>query len=471
MSSRSWQHFFVATTLVAHAEARGQQIETTGMSQNPPAANTKPPTARQEARPWHVQALRGTYQQPPEEALASLERDHFTADYIQRTTRADRLALVNTIRAASASAAFFRASEDESGVHLKLEGPTNIEVFFTIDSRPPFGISDIRVSERPRQPDAAPGKPATWDGLAMRLSEEEAVGFAGVALARHQGREALRRAYGLADQEVKRKTTIDAVYCIGSTPIDFTIAAARMLAQRGTLDLDQPIGRYVPNVPADKASLTSRMILDGRSGLPNFHGTASDWDADLAWIDRDTAVRRILGQPLLFAPGTRQEPSHSAYGLLAALIEYASGKSFPEFLRTEILKPLGMTRTGFYGESVNLHTDAFAIGYGPRSNGLPNIPPNWGPTSWLVMGSGGMFSTLGDMERFYDSMTHGTLLKDTKPSFRSGVSIGGSDRGFYLLRIDNAKGDQIMILTNNDGRSPAMRALSNALVSLVMGTR
>jgi hypothetical protein len=152
----------VAATLVAQAEARGQEIETTGTSENLPAAETKPPTARQEARPWHVQALRGTYHQPPEEALASLERDHFTSEYIQRTTRPDRLALVNTIRAASASAAFFRATEDENGVHLKLEGPTNIEVFFTIDSRPPFGISDIRASVLPPQPDAAPSKPVTW---------------------------------------------------------------------------------------------------------------------------------------------------------------------------------------------------------------------------------------------------------------------------------------------------------------------
>lgn len=92
--------------------------------------------------------------------------------------------------------------------------------------------------------------------------------------------------------------------------------------------------------------MTIAGILAGRSGLPDFHDTADDWDPDLAWIDRETAVRRIMAQPL-FEPGTDRAHSHSAYVLLAAILERATGRGYAGLARSEILNPLGMDRTGF----------------------------------------------------------------------------------------------------------------------------
>lgn len=177
-------------------------------------------------------------------------------------------------------------------------------------------------------------------------------------------------------------------------------------------------------MPEERAALTPRMILEGRSGLPNFHGAESDWDADLQWIDRATAVKRIFALPLLFVPGAQRQHSHSAYGLLAAVVEIASGQTYPEFVRSEILRPLGMSRTGCYGKTLGLPADAFATGYGTRSAGVPNIPPNWGPTSWLVMGS--------------------------------------------FTRIDDGKGNQVFLLSNTES-TPALKSLMDGLIPMVMG--
>lgn len=439
----------------------------------PPAAlpPAERPNTRDQARPWHVGAMRDLSRLSPEEALAMLEREHLSPGYLTRTTRAERQELVNKIRVAAAGATIIQANEDERGLHISLAGPNGVQITMTYQAAAPFGIESLTLTPLVDQGPPA-GKAFAWEDLVTKLDEAARAGFSGQVVARHQGKEVLRRTYGLMDRAAQRATIPDAIYSIGSTPIDFTIAMARILAARGKMDLDAPIGRYLPNVPADKATLTTRMILEARSGLVNFHDTKQDPDPDLSWIDKATAVKRILSAPLLFPPGAQRQTSHSSHVLLAAILEEVSGMSYPELIRTQILVPLGMTRSGFYGESLGLPLAAFAVGYGPKSVGEPNIPPKWGPTSWLIMGSGGMFSTVDDMIRYYDGMAKGTLYPaGTAPAPKGGMGVGGSDRGFFFVRIDNGKGDQLYLITNNDGRGPMMDSLMQGLVPMVMGPR
>jgi CubicO group peptidase (beta-lactamase class C family) len=318
----------------------------------------------------------------------------------------------------------------------------------------------METPAEPPSPEAAIWANTTWETLASDFQRAEQAGFSGVILVKREGKELLRN-----------KTAPDTIYCIGSTPIDFTVTGIMLLGQRGKLALDDPITRFFPDAPADKRAMTIRHLLTGKSGLPNFHHVPTDWDADLAWIDRDTAVKRILAQPLLFPPGQGEAHSHSAFGLAAAIIEVVTGTSYPHFVRTEILKPLGMTRTGFYGESLGLQAKDFAVGHGDSSVGLPNIPPNWGPTSWLVMGSGGMFSTLTDMDRYYAAIASGKLLTGAWAKWQQGeeVGVGGSDRGYFIFHATNGKGTEALFLMNGEGHAPAVRAMNKALRGLVMG--
>lgn len=317
----------------------------------------------------------------------------------------------------------------------------------------------------------ARGSDVTWETLPATLADLERTGFSGVVLARRGGREVLREAYGMADRDLGRTTSPDLIYGIGSGPVGFTRTAAFLLASRGQLDLDASISSYIDGVPQDKHGITPQLILDGKSGLPDFHHVAGDWDPDLAWIDRETALQRILSQPLLFEPGSEEAHSHSAYGLLAVLIERVSQRSYQDFVRSEILDPLGMDNTGFYGESLGRNASAFAVGYGPSAVGAPNIPPNWGPTSWLVMGSGGMFSSLDDMIRYHDARAAGELLPEAwaQRDRPSRGTVDGSDRGFFGMSAANQKGDLLLILSNdNHGLEVGPRPLMRPLMSLVL---
>lgn len=262
------------------------------------------------------------------------------------------------------------------------------------------------------------------------------------------------RAYGIANAETGTPATLDTIFGIGSRPIDFTVAAIYLLEKQGVLGLDDRLDKYYPEAPADRAGMTIRHMITGASGLPDFPANDSDWDPDIAWVGRAEFERRTMETPLLFAPGKGDAHSHWAYGLAAAIIERASGQAYAGFLREHFFEPAGMERTGSYGEPRDFAIADFAEGRGIR-RGVPNIPPNWGPTSWLVMGSGGMYSTLGDLRRFYDYVAGGDVLepRHRERFTRPNVQVDGSDRGFELFSAqDEERQDQVyLFLAHGDG--------------------
>jgi CubicO group peptidase (beta-lactamase class C family) len=427
------------------------------------------PALPQNGPPPHVrtaiQSVERMIEGSGDDTLERFAAEHLTPEYRSTFTPEALLSHLRTMReAVGGNIGAVSVDRDPDGLRLQISGTK--EATFRVVIETTGLISKLELMETPAEPpspEAAIWASTTWESVAADVKRAEEAGFHGVVLLRHDGKEALRGTYG--------KATQDTVYCIGSTPIDFTVTGIMLLGQRGKLTLDDPITRFFPDAPADKRAMTVRQLLTGKSGLPNFHHVPTDWDADLAWVDRDTAVKRILAQPLLFAPGQGDAHSHSAFGLLAAVIETVSGDTYRDFVRTEILKPLGMTRTGFYGESLGLPLSEFAIGHGDSAVGVPNIPPNWGPTSWLVMGSGGMFSTLPDMDRYDAAIASGKLLTGEWAKWQQGeeVGVGGSDRGYFIFHATNGKGNEALFLMNGEGRAPAIRAMSGAFRRLVLG--
>jgi CubicO group peptidase (beta-lactamase class C family) len=259
------------------------------------------------------------------------------------------------------------------------------------------------------------------------------------------------------------------VFDIGSYPLTFTQAAILWLAQQRRLKLEDPVSRFFPDAPADKGSITLQQLLDGTSGLPNFHGDVDrDRDHDLSPLSRDEALQRIFARRLLFAPGSETAFSHSAYGLLAAVVEEASGLTYQEFIRTRLLQPAGMSRTGFYGESLGLGPAQFAIGHSQQASD-PNIPPQWGPTSWLILGSGGMVSTAADLQRYHAWIHGGALLTGhwLARYEASRMVVGGTDRGFQTLRARGGPGSHIIILSNPVTAWPAAQSLPRQISALL----
>lgn len=315
----------------------------------------------------------------------------------------------------------------------------------------------LAAAVAPVTPPAPPGPPAapTWDTLPAFLEAAADDGFTGAVLAVHDGEVVVDRGYGLANRERGIPITPDTIFAVGSEPIDFTHAGILWLAQHDKLTLDDPLTAFFDDVPPDKRAITVEQLMTGASGLPNFHDLPGDRDPDHAWIDRDQAMRRIFAMPLLFRPGSDRRHSHSAWGVLAAILEIASGRSYRDFTREHLFAPAGMHDTGFNGDWVPL--DRLAIGYGLRSDGDVNAPPWWGPTSWLVMGSGGQISTTRDIARFLDAMREGRILAPEWAQRYFGPGPGadrnGDDYGFEMF-VYRAPGARSYVITMTNANRP-----------------
>lgn len=309
----------------------------------------------------------------------------------------------------------------------------------------------------------------TKENLSQTVDQLEKDGMSGLLYVKLGGEEVMIRPFGLANKTLELPITRETIFGTGSRPIDYTLAAMYYLVQEGEVELDHTLDQYFEDVPADKQSITLRYLMTGQSGLPDFFDEPQDWDPDLAWVDRKTAEDRILKLGLMFTPGEMEAHSHAAFELLAAVIERVSGLSYYDFIRLHFLDPANMTRTGEYGESRGLKITDFAEGYGPSSVGVPNIPPNWGPTSWLIKGSGGMYSTLDDLIRFYDLIRSGKVLEEPyRDEFsQPTVNLDGSDRGFELFSIYDPKGHEVYLFSNDIIDRDRFEALARGLLAMV----
>lgn len=243
------------------------------------------------------------------------------------------------------------------------------------------------------------------DDTAEYFGRLEKLGFAG-GLNVMRGDEILLHAgYGMANREAGRPWSIETISTIGSITKQFTGAAILLLQEDGLLSVDDPITKYIADVPEDKQSITLHQLLTHSSGIVDLDGLG-DWDP----IDRDTFIRRAMEQPLEFEPGSSFTYSNAGYSLLGAILEQLTGASYETFLRERLFLPAGMRDTGYILAGWN--DSRVAVGYrGEETWGTVLGRPlaDDGPF-WALRGNGGIHSTTADMVRWGRVLTGGGLL-------------------------------------------------------------
>lgn len=401
------------------------------ISDGPPALGI--PTSASEAYEVRAMALERLAFLKNDADLLTFADEHLTPAFVNARSEADLLGLLKQIQQAAAAAGGIELNRTPYGMVIGLRGPTSVDVVFDVESDAPYRIATLQVVEVANEQPKA--NPVTWASLEDHIEDAVQEGYAGTVLVVRNDEPVLHKGYGFANRTSRTPNGTTTMFDIGSAPIFFTKAAVLLLAQQGHLSLDAPISTYVSNVPDDKQAMTIQHLMTSTSGLPNFHHRVGvDDDYDLAYIDRDEAIRRILEQPLLFAPGEGEAHSHSAWTFLAAIVEIVSGDAYFDFLNEHFFAPAGMTRTILYGPNARFSEADMAVGYGSSQASRPNTPLNWGPTSWLIMGSGGMVSTPSDLHKWVRYVRDSGVLNDASLDQYWGgrMVLGGSDRGFFF---------------------------------------
>jgi CubicO group peptidase (beta-lactamase class C family) len=424
-----------------------------------------------------VRAVEGLVDSRGDASRAQFVETHLAPAYRASMSAAELDAHLEKLRAACAG--FGGVLVDRVDANTRrirfVRGASETPVTIVLEADPPHRITSLTLE--PSQPSAgseqATVPPFTWDTLAARLDEEAKNGFSGVVLVVHDGEVVLHRGYGFADRQRGVPNGTETIFAIGSTPIDFTRGAILKLEEMGNLRTSDPVTKYLSDVPADKRAMTIDHLMSGASGLPNFHHVSGvDADPDLSWIDRDEAIRRILAADLLFPPGQGDAHSHSAWVLLAALVEIVSTQSYGDFLREHFFVPAGMTRTGLHEDLANVPDDEIALGYEGQPVGEKNSPKYWGRTSWLVMGSGGMQSTPMDLYRWVLAIRRGVTLSPASAAKygidRGDMLVGGDDRGF-LCMYTTGRNDMVILCSNAHARPGDLAsAVGRGLIDLAL---
>jgi CubicO group peptidase (beta-lactamase class C family) len=204
----------------------------------------------------------------------------------------------------------------------------------------------------------------------------------------------LERAYGMADLEYDVRNTPQTIFEAGSVSKQFTAAAILLLARDATLALDDPVRKYVPELPDYGVPLTIRHLLNHTSGLRDWGNVAA-----IAGWPRTTRVHthaHVLDivsrqKALNFTPGTRWSYSNTGYNLAAIIVSRVSGQPFAEFTRARIFEPLGMTHTSWRDDYTRV-VKGRAIAYSQERDGFHADMPFEN-----VHGNGGLLTTVGDL--------------------------------------------------------------------------
>lgn len=139
---------------------------------------------------------------------------------------------------------------------------------------------------------------------------------------------------------------------VGSASQWLAAAAMMTLVDRGTLALDDPVSKYLPEFTGDKAGITIRQLWSYDSGLPVADASISDRTLTLA-----ECFQRIAARPLISTPGTTVTDGSVSIQVGARVCEVISGMTWQEFFRTMIAEPLGMDSTTFNLMGFNRNPD------------------------------------------------------------------------------------------------------------------
>lgn len=228
------------------------------------------------------------------------------------------------------------------------------------------------------------------------------------ALVMRDGEVVFRGATGLANIELGVPMQPDHVLRIGSITKQFTAAAILLLQDRGKLSVSDDITRHLPGFDTQGERITIEQLLSHTAGIFSFTDIPGYWRGDL--IRTDISVDEMIGlfadQPLRFAPGSDFSYSNSGYTLLGAIIERVSGKSYEEFLRTQIFAPLELRDTQYGGLQV---VPRRASGYQRVDDRYRNALPI---SMTHPYAAGALLSTVDDLARWNAALFGGKLLSE-----------------------------------------------------------
>lgn len=234
--------------------------------------------------------------------------------------------------------------------------------------------------------------------------------FSGVVRLERAGKPIVDQAWGYADFSTQAINNRDTKFNLGSASKMWTAAAIMKLIREGRLSLTTPLSKFdlgVP-LPVNAKEITIAHLLSHTSGLGNYFGAKYD-ATDKAKLDNiDAFLKVAVPLETAFKPGTDYSYSNAGFLVLGKIIELVSGKSYFDYVATEVFAPAGMKDSGCFAENEAVANraagyDRMLTDAGPQFSGNTEFLPR------RSVSAGGCHSTTADMMRFFDLLASNTL--------------------------------------------------------------
>jgi CubicO group peptidase (beta-lactamase class C family) len=293
------------------------------------------------------------------------------------------------------------------------------------------------VIQRNAQPQTHPSDPSFSEAvpsISSFLQEQVSEGdLRGSVLVAVHGKILFEKGYSFADEEWGIQNTPTTRFRIASLTKQFTAACVLLLQERHLLSVNDPVSKYIQDLPAAWQPITLHELLTHTSGIPNY----AEMQEVEKTLNRTGASPRQLvdlaaSRPLEFKPGTQLKYTNTGYVLLGLVIEKVSGLAYGDFLTRNIFHPLGMKDSGYDDPSIILPRRA--SGYMRHDGKITNA--DYIDMS-IPYAAGSIYSTVEDMLRWSEALAHGQLLSksssDAMFALYPEASLQGQHYGYGVV--------------------------------------
>ena len=219
-------------------------------------------------------------------------------------------------------------------------------------------------------------------------------GFSGAVLYADRGKIVYKNTFGYGDYRKKNPIELDDPFQLASVSKPITALAIQQLQEKGLLQYDDPIQKFIPEFPYK--GINVRQLLIHKSGLPNYmYFPKSLWpDNEVATNEDMICLMATHEPPIYLLPNKKYNYSNTGYGILASIIERTSGMSYEDYMEKHIFEPVGMTNSFVYNKSKSPELPPDVIGYQRKRRRMVrarNLNVNG------VVGDKGIYSTVDDL--------------------------------------------------------------------------
>ena len=265
---------------------------------------------------------------------------------------------------------------------------------------------------------AQPVGPACGDSLAAHLAAQitpelnTAVaerGFSGVVLIVCHGKTVFSGAYGMAHRGTRTPNSLETRFNLGSINKMWTAIAIAQLVEAQKIDVNAPVGRYLPDLPnrAMRETVLVRHLLSHTSGLGSYF--TRGYLEDRPVLTRAADLQRFfVDDSLAFSPGARFRYSNAGFALLGMIVERVSGVNYFDYMQRHLIERAGMAGAAFL--TLPSTAPKLAMGYATPP-GTSDTLENWTMVERTSSPAGGAFATAQDLVAFSRALWAGRLVK------------------------------------------------------------